>query len=146
MKLFWCCFDSYYTCNTVIKNVVYTSIHNSVNFTDLKTNKQMNTNRKCCPAQTGTMVESERAIRQNNEMSCLHRSDPVMLQQLSLQKTNSYWVPWTFSIRYSQVTRKSSDHQDAVPAKQCWVVQKSLGRVVLYKCFSPSLEWCLHSL
>ena len=36
--------------------------------------------------------------RTAKQMPCLHKSDPVMLQQLSLWKTNSYWVPWTLSI------------------------------------------------
>ena len=73
----------------------------------------------------------------NNEVPCLHRSDPVILQQLSLrEKKNRAGLsePSAFSVPIRRKTKtknkKRCNHQGAVPAKQRRAgAQKSLEKV-----------------
>ena len=158
MKLFWCCFDIYYTCNPVINNVVYINIHNGMNFTDLKTNKQMNTNRKCCLAQTSTMLVTICKINIPgwNWKRCKAKQWNVLFAQKQPSHANykaykkqihtgfhEHSAFGTYKLpppKKAVTTRMLYQQSNAELCRNLWV------ELIFYKCFSPSLEWCLHSL
>lgn len=59
----------------------------------------------------------------NSEVPCSHRSDPVMLQKLSLRKTNSYWFQLV-----PTVTQKGCCTSKSAPS---WYAEISGGKVAI---------------
>lgn len=67
----------------------------------------------------------------NSEVPCSHRSDPVMLQKLSLRKTNLYWVQLV-----PTVTQKGCCTSKSAPS---WFAEKVDVSVHIKVDVSPSL-------
>lgn len=92
-------------------------------------------------------MATTRTAKQWSVVLAKKRCGPAPTIKLTKKKTNLYWVQETSAFSARQQT--SSDHQDAMLAKQCQVaVQKSLEKAeisVTLQHFTPSLErpFCL---